>query len=63
MPKAIGFICVIPVLDSAVLMKINERGMLLRGQEVSARNDGRDARKEHYRQAWVIKPIAGGADV
>ena len=63
MAKAIGLICVIPVLDRAVLMKINERGMLLRGQEVIARNDGRNARKEHYRQAWVIKPIAGGADV
>ena len=55
--------CVIPVLDSAVLMKINERGMLLSGQEVIARNADRNTRKEYYRQAWVIKPIAREADV
>ena len=55
--------CLIPALDSAVLMKINERGMLLSGQEVLARNSGRNARKEWYRQAWVIKPMAGGSDV
>ena len=54
---------VIPVLDSAVLMKVNERGMLLSGQEVIARNGGRNTRKEYYRQAWVIKPIAREADV
>ena len=54
---------VIPVLDSAVLMKINERGMLLSGQEVIARNGGRNTRKEYHRQAWVIKPLAGVADV
>ena len=28
--------CVIPVLDSAILMKISDRGLLLSGQEMAA---------------------------
>ena len=55
--------CVIPVLDSAVVMKISARGLLLSGQEVIARNGSRNSRTEYYRQAWVVKPFAGGSDV
>ena len=55
--------CVIPVLDSAIVMKISARGMLLSGQEVIARNGSRNSRTEYYRQAWVIKPFVGGSNV
>jgi hypothetical protein len=52
--------CIIPVLDSAILMRINERGILLSGQEVIARGSSRNSRTDYYRQAWVVRPIAGG---
>ena len=51
--------CIIPVLDSAILMRISDRGMLLSGQEVIARGSSRNSRTDYYRQAWVVRPIAG----
>lgn len=47
----------VPPLDCAVLTRIDERGMLLVGQEVIARSADRNARKEHYRQAWLVEPL------
>jgi len=55
--------CVIPVLDSAIVMRINERGLLLSGQEVIARGNSRNSRTDYYRQAWVVKPLAGESNV
>jgi hypothetical protein len=52
--------CIIPVLDTAILMRISDRGMLLSGQEIIARGNSRNSRTDYYRQAWVIRPIAGG---
>ena len=55
--------CIIPVLDAAIVMRINERGMLLSGQEIIARGNSRNSRTDYYRQAWVVRPIAGGSNV
>jgi hypothetical protein len=51
---------VIPPLDSATLIRINERGLLFCGQEVIARGGGRNARTDYYQQEWVCKPLSLG---
>ena len=49
---------VIPPLDSAIVVRISERGLLLCGQEVIARGGGRNSRTDYYRQEWVCKPVS-----
>lgn len=49
---------VIPPLDSAILLRISERGMLLCGQEVIARGRGKNSRTDYYQQEWVCKPLS-----
>lgn len=48
---------IIPPIDSAVILRINDRGLLVAGQEVIARGGGRNARGDYYRQEWVCKPV------
>ena len=47
----------IPPIDSAIILRINERGILLCGQEVIARRGGIKAKCDYYRQSWVCKPL------
>jgi len=47
----------IPPIDGAVIVRINERGMLLCGQEVIVRRGGIKAKCDYYRQTWVCKPF------
>lgn len=47
----------IPPIDSAVIMRINERGILLCGQELIVRRGGVKSRCDYYRQSWVCKPL------
>ncbi len=51
---------VIPPLDSATLIRVNERGMLFCGQEVIARGSGRNSHTDYYQQEWVCKPLSMG---
>jgi hypothetical protein len=48
---------VIPPIDSALILRMNERGILIAGQEVIARGGGRNSRSDYYRQEWVCKPV------
>ena len=47
----------IPPIDSAVIIRINERGMLLCGQEVIVRRGGSKAKCDYYRQTRVCNPF------
>lgn len=47
---------VIPPIDDATILRINERGLLLCGQEVIA-GRGHKSRSEYFPQEWVCKPI------
>lgn len=53
----------LPPLDSAVLLRIDSRGMVLAGQEIIARGAGRNARKECHKQAWLVRPQGEPANV
>lgn len=53
----------LPPLDSAVLLRIDSRGMVLAGQEIIARGAGRNARKECHKQAWLVQPQGEPANV
>ena len=48
---------VIPPIDSAVILRVSDRGLLVAGQEVIARGSGRNAHCDYYRQEWVCKPV------
>lgn len=47
----------LPPLDAAVLLKIDNEGILLGGAAVYSRTGGRNSRTFHTRQAWLISPI------
>ena len=47
----------IPPIDRAIILRINERGILLCVQEVIARRGGIKAKCDYYRQSWVCKPL------
>lgn len=47
---------VLPPLDSAVVLRIDERGILIGGAEVHSRTGKRNSHTTHSRQAWLIQP-------
>lgn len=47
---------VIPVLDDAALVRLDERGMLFVGKEIVPRGVGIKTRCDYYAQAWLCKP-------
>ena len=48
---------VLPPIDSAVILRINDRGMLVSGQEVVARRGNAKSKCDYYPQQWVCKPL------
>ena len=48
---------VLPPIDSAVILRINDRGMLVSGQEVVARRGNTKSKCDYYPQQWVCKPL------
>lgn len=48
----------IPILDRAILLRVNERGILLAGEEVIVTNPKgtHPTTVERFRQAWIVKP-------
>lgn len=48
---------VLPPIDSAVILRINDRGLLVAGQEVVARRSSNKSKCDYYPQEWVCKPI------
>lgn len=51
----------IPPMDQAVLLQVNERGMLIGGTEVITRRMTHKARSDSFRQAWWVVPVSVAA--
>ena len=51
---------VLPPIDSAVILRISDRGMLIGGQEVIARRTNTKSKCDYYPQQWVCKPLGYG---
>ena len=48
---------VIPPMDEARLIKIDERGMMFGGMELVARGSGAKSAMDFFRQCWVCKAV------
>jgi hypothetical protein len=48
---------VVPPLDHAFLVRLDSRGILLRGIELISRTYSRNSRHYMYPQMWLCKPI------
>lgn len=53
----------VPVMIDAVVIKITESGMVLRGTEIVPRNSSSKANVEHYPQTWWCRLLPGKMDL
>jgi hypothetical protein len=49
---------IVPPMDDAYLVRLDSRGILLRGTELISRTYSRNSRHYVYPQMWLCKPIA-----